>query len=309
MIQAPDIANLAERLGFQEILKNPILDIAARFWDTERYKAFKVCYRSMRAVDDLVDSHKEATIEISKAGKQQLASIVSSWQTNGTALYGTVQKQLEETREKFRIPSWPWERLAESMIYDVYHNGFRTFPDFLEYSEGAAVAPASVFMHLCGVYKENGHYRPPKFDVREAARSLALFCYIVHIIRDFQKDQSNNLNYFADSLLAENGLTPSMLKEIAAGGEISPGFRSLMGEYHASAEHYRRKARERIDKIGSFLEPRCLLSLELIYSLYLQIFERIDVSNGRFTSTELNPSPGEVREKISSTVSSFERTK
>ena len=191
------------------------------------------------------------------------------------------------------------------MIYDLHHDGFRSFPVFLEYAEGASVAPASIFMHLCGVVKENGHYRPPQFDIREAAHPLAIFCYLVHIIRDFQKDQNNNLNYFADDLIAENGLDPQMLREIAGGGEINPGFRELMKKYYAFAEYYRHEARQTIDKIGTYLEPRYRLSLEVIYSLYLQIFERIDVANGRFTTAELNPSPEEVQDRIDLTISTF----
>lgn len=195
------------------------------------------------------------------------------------------------------------------MIYDIHHEGFTTFPIFLRYAEGAAVAPASIFVHLCSVVKENGRYRAPYFDIREVARPSALFCYLVHIIRDFQKDQNNNLNYFANNLIAENGLNPQILREIAAGGEINPGFRNLMKKYYTFAEYYRRKTRRAIDKIGAYLEPRYRLSLEIIYSLYLLIFERIDVPNGRFTTAELTPSPEEVKNLINLTISSFESPK
>jgi hypothetical protein len=48
-----------------------------------------------------------------------------------------------------------------------------------------------------------------------------------------------------------------------------------------------------------------MLSLEIIYGLYLQIFERIDVSKIRFTTSELNPSPQDVRDRINMIISSF----
>ncbi len=294
-------------LDFKQILTNPILDIAAHFWEDGRYDAFKICYRSMRITDDLVDNRKATTRRISEVEKQQLTAIVKDWvEAVKTAMpYDSFQKQLAETRARFQIPLWPWQRLAKSMIYDLHNDGFRTFPTFIKYAEGAAVAPGSIFMHLCGVVKENGHYRSPHYDVRKAARPLALFCYLVHIIRDFQKDQNNNLNYFADSLIAENGLNRRMLKEIAAGGKINPGFRNLMEKYYTFAEHYRRGARRAIDKTSACLEPRYRLSLEIIYSLYLQIFERIDILKGRFTTAELCPSPGEVQNRINLTISSF----
>lgn len=262
----------------------------------------------MRFIDDLVDDRRASATRISEVEKQQFTATVNDWvgAINDPTPYEPVQKQLVETISRFQIPFWPWQNFSKSMIYDLHNNGFRSFPVFLEYAEGASVAPASIFMHLCGVVKENGHYRPPQFDIREAAHSLAIFCYLVHIIRDFQKDQNNNLNYFADDLIAENGLDPQMLRKIAAGGEIGPGFRKLMGKYYKFAEYYRCKARQTINKIGTHLEPRYRLSLEVIYSLYLQIFERIDIANGRFTTAELNPSPQEVQDRIDQTISTFE---
>lgn len=297
-----------QNIDFQQILTNPILDIAARFWEDERYNAFKICYRSMRVVDDLIDNPKAALREISGVEKRQLTAIVHDWleAIKEATPYDSLQKQLAETRARFQIPLWPWQKLSKSMIYDLHYEGFRNFPAFLRYSEGASVAPGSIFVHLCGVIKEKGQYRPPHYDIRKTARPLALFCYLVHIIRDFQKDQNDNLNYFADNLMAENGLNQQLLKEIAAGGKINPGFRNLMGKYYTFAEYYRRKARRTIDKTSAYLEPRYWLSLEIIYSLYLQIFERIDVLNGKFTAAELCPTPEEIQNRIKLTISSFE---
>ncbi|MFC1967966.1 squalene/phytoene synthase family protein [Chloroflexota bacterium] len=309
-MKAQDINHFAfnQNLDFTQILANPILDIAARFWEDERYDAFKICYRSMRVVDDLVDDRKSTFLKISEVEKLQLTAIVRNWLeaiSNATP-YDSFQKQLAETRARFQIPLWPWVKLSKSMIYDLHHKGFRDFPAFLRYSQGAAVAPGSIFMHLCGVVNEREYYRPPHYDIRTAAKPLALFCYLVHIIRDFQKDQINNLNYFADNLMTENGLNQQLLKEIATGSKISPGFRTLMEKYYDFAEYYRHKARLAMDRMSAYLEPRYQLSLEIIYSLYLQIFERIDILNGRFTTAELCPLPEEVQNRIKLTVSSFE---
>jgi phytoene/squalene synthetase len=188
------------------------------------------------------------------------------------------------------------------MIYDIYHNGFSSFQDFLAYSEGAAVAPGSVFTFLCGVSNVDGEYHPPPFDTQEVSRSTALYCYLVHIIRDFQKDQNENLNYFSDDLMAEYGLNASKLKEVAAGGEVSAGLRSLMGRYVKLAEGYGRESRDALEKISPHLEPRYLLSLEVLHSLYDQILERIDVLHGSYTAAELNPSPEEIDERIRNTI-------
>ena len=42
---------------------------------------------------------------------------------------------------------------------------------------------------------------PLALMLRSAATPCAMFSYLVHIIRDFQKDQQNNLNYFADDVM------------------------------------------------------------------------------------------------------------
>jgi len=292
---------------FHEILTNPILDVAATFWDDERYDAFKTCYRSMRVVDDLVDDRKARGDKLSKGELRQLTSMLDDWvEEIGSAASGDpFTEELIETRARFLIPLWPWQGLSKAMVYDLHHDGFRTFRVFRRYCEGAAIAPASIFMHLCGVTKENGRYHAPRFDIRKAARPLALFAYLVHIIRDFQKDQHDNLNYLADVLMEENGLSRQDLIEIADGGRITPGFRRLMGRYYDFAEYYRCKARRTIDETGVYLEQRYRLSLELIYSLYLQIFERIDPRCGSFTTSELNPSPEEVRKRVGLTLLSF----
>ena len=292
---------------FQAILTNPILDIAARFWDDERYNAFKTCYRSMRVIDDFVDDRKSTGEEISRVEMKQMTSMLNGWldAIAGTTPCDSSTKELIETNERFLIPLWPWQRLAKSMIYDLQHDGFRSFPVFLRYSEGAAVAPASIFIHLCGIKQENGCYHAPQFDIRKAARPLAIFAYLVHIIRDFQEDQNDNLNYFANVLIAECGLDCQELREIAYGGKITSGFRKLMVRYYNFAEYYQRKARWMIDKTSVHLEQRYKISLEVIYSLYLQIFERIDLQKGGFTTAELSPSPEEVQARINRTISSF----
>ena len=302
-----DDFNFTDELDFRQVLKNPILDIAARLWEDERYEAFKTCYRSMRAIDDLVDGVKSQGGTLSESERVHLASRVNEWvRAIEDGQHNDVyQRRLAETLERFRIPLWPWRKLAESMIYDIYHNGFSTFQDFLTYSAGAAVAPGSVFTFLCGVRKVDGEYHPPPFDAQEVSRSTALYCYLIHIIRDFQKDQNENLNYFSDDLMAEYGLNTSKLREMAAGGKVSAGLRSLMGRYVKLAEVYGRESRDALEKISPHLEPRYQLSLKVLHSLYDQILERVDVLNGSYTAAELNPSPEEIDERIRDTISSF----
>jgi hypothetical protein len=46
------------------------------------------------------------------------------------------------------------------------------------------------------------------------------------------------------------------------------------------------------------MEPRYQLSLEIIFNLYLMVFERINIEEGNFSREELNPSVNEIRERV-----------
>ncbi|MDD2611850.1 MAG: squalene/phytoene synthase family protein [Bacteroidales bacterium] len=294
-------------LDFDKIKDHPNILIAAHFWDEERYDAAKTCYRLMRAIDDLVDNYKTEHIVIAENEKRQLITDVESW--IGTILHQSnsspVTADIVETFNKFLIPSWPMEAFAKSMIYDINHDGFPTIQSFMDYAEGASIAPASIFVHLCGIKKTNGQYTVPAFDVKEAATSCAIFSYIVHIIRDFQKDQYNHLNYFADDILVKNGLNRKKLNDMAHGGKMEEGFRNLIREYYSIAEDYRQKTYDMILRIKPCLEPRYQLSLEIIFNLYLMVFERIDIKNGSFTGEELNPTAEEIKKRVYETIQGF----
>jgi phytoene/squalene synthetase len=176
---------------------------------------------------------------------------------------------------------------------------------FLEYSIGASVAPASIFVHLNGLQKVNNHYVAPVFDVRRAATPCAVFSYLVHIIRDFQKDQLNNLSYFADDLILKNGLTRQDLRNFAEGKPANANFRNLIKIYYDLADQYRLKTFEIIRDIKPLLDPEYQLSLEIIFDLYLMVYERINISKGKFTSEELNPTSDEIRERVLKTIMKF----
>ena len=162
---------------FEKILTNPILDIAARFWDAERYEAFKICYRSMREIDDLVDHRKASGNPLTQTELAEFRNRIK--EKMETLADPQASGELAQTLTRFQIPSWPWLRLSEAMDYDLEHNGFSTFQVFLRYCEGAAIAPAAVFVHLCGVKKEREEFCAPEFDIRKCARDLALFSYLV----------------------------------------------------------------------------------------------------------------------------------
>jgi phytoene/squalene synthetase len=294
-------------IDFLQIKDHPNILVAANFWDAERFCAAKICYKFMRAIDDLIDDHKAKNKLIEPEERKEFVTNVEQWlkMIIISKECNPLQGELIETFEKFRIPMWPMEVFAKSMIYDINNDGFPTLNAFLEYAGGASVAPASIFVHLNGLQEINGRYEIPKFDVKWAATPCAIFSYLVHIIRDFQKDQLNNLSYFADDLIIKNGLSRKILREFADGRPVNNSFRNLIKQYYVLADEYRQKTYDIIKEISPLMEPRYQLSLEIIFELYLMVFERIDIRNGKFTTEELNPTPEETRERVFNTITKF----
>ena len=302
-----EILEIVDEIQFEKITDHPNILIAAGFWEEERYYAAKTCYKFMRFIDDLIDNRKAEGAKISCIEKELLTEKVNNWINclNDDSSDDPFLKELTDTVERFKIPLKLFHNFATSMHYDIDNNGFSSFNQFLDYSNGASVAPASVFMHLCCLTKRGDEFYPAEFDVIEAARPCAIFSYIVHIIRDFQKDQWNNLNYFANDILEKNNLKPSDLRAIADGGPIPRSFREMIQEYYIYAMHYKTETQSVLDKLSTQVKGRYYLSLQIIFSLYLQVFERIDIWNGSFTKEELNPTLHEIKKNVLEVISKF----
>jgi len=301
--------SILNNIDFTRVIDHPNILIAAAFWDEDRYRAARTCYKYMRTIDDMIDCHKSVHRVIADHDKQQFRDTVKAWITMAYNTTNSTQDnhELAETIRNFRIPLWPLEAFADSMMFDIDHTGFRTLVEFMRYSEGASVAPASIFVHLSGLTKSSEGYAPPSFDVKAAATPCAMFSYLVHVIRDFQKDQQNNLNYFAGDKMARYGLTSGDLSTMARNGKVSEGFRNMIREYMIVADGYRQATYKVIQDIWPMLEPRYRLSLKIIFNLYLMVFERFDTTQGNFNMEEVNPTPAEIRERVRKTIIDFRK--
>jgi len=307
--QREQFIEIFKSIDFNKIIDHPNILIAANFWEAERFCAAKTCYKFMRAIDDLIDNHKAKNKLIAVNERKEFVANVDDWlrMIMISKECNPLQHELIETVDRFRIPLWPMEAFAKSMIYDINNDGFPTLDAFIDYAGGASVAPASIFVHLNGLQKAGDTYENPPFDVKWAATPCAIFSYLVHIIRDFQKDQLNNLSYFADDLIIKYGLTRNDMRKFAEGKPVSAGFRNLIKHYYSLADKYRSKTYNIIHEISPLLEPRYQLSLEIIFELYLMVFERIDLEQGTFTTIELNPTPEETQKRVYETILRFTR--
>jgi len=301
------IAQYISNIDFENIDKHPNILIAARIWDDRRYHAARICYKFMRMIDDHIDDRKAREEAITCLERKMMTDQVNDWID---CLYrpdheDPFLRELVDTVSRFRIPLELFHNFTKSMLYDIDNEGFTTLDEFLEYAEGASVAPASVFVHLCCLDETDHTYKPAGYNVIEAARPCAIFSYIVHIIRDFQQDQLDNLNYFALDILQKHGLEPSDLRAIASGSPVTTDFRNVINEYLQLARHYQSETIHMLELLSPRLNGRYLFSLHLIYQLYSMVFDRIDTERGNFTTEELNPTPDELKKKVMEVASAW----
>ena len=61
--------------------------------------------------------------------------------------------------------------------------------DFDRYAEGATVCPTEIYLYilLCDQQSQGGFSYEAAEDLRNQARDMALFCYLVHIARRSEK--------------------------------------------------------------------------------------------------------------------------
>jgi len=279
-------------------LKNPILDIAASFWDDERYRAFGVCYQSMRQLDDIVDDLKVAGLAGDPARQSQarcqLAETIQLLQSDADAPVEI--RELRETLNEFQIPIAPWVLLARSMEFDLEHSSFSSFLQFVRYAKGAAVAPASIFIHLIGLSSSNGTYQPAPIDIFESARPLALFSYLTHILRDFRQDTAEGLEYIPRNMRRHYAVSADDWQAAATGAQ-SPGFTAMVTNYHTFAGRYRLKSVVTANPVYQFLDESTRFSLHLIWELYAQIHDAIADANFVLAPELIHPTTTDIYQR------------
>jgi phytoene/squalene synthetase len=274
----------------------PNLYLAARFLKPDdKFRAFLVTYAAMRLIDDIVDDRRAAG-DLTDSAKLNIISHLDSFSKMIRA--GRIDDSLPYAQElrvamgRFRIPEWPFTMLVEAMKFDLHHDRFDTMDQFLEYSEGAAVAPGSIFMHLAGCsFIDQGQVILPEFNIRDAARPLAIFSYLVHIIRDFKKDflsGSRPLIYLNTETLETFHLAKNDLAQIAETGRQSLKFTKMVKWYYHRITDYQQQSRNMLDDLEQLLPKDGLFALNFIYELYSMIAAKISDHDYIIVRSDLN---------------------
>ena len=182
--------------------RSPLVLVAAAL-PNPRQNIFYPAYAAMRIIDDFVDDDFLARPKDHRSQHRSAANDrVAQWRQQtvaaslgqATALpsdeHHLVYAALRLTLGEGTLGPAPWQALAGAMQIDLAERTLVTWSDFDEYAEGAAVAPAAIFIYIlaCKIGPGYASSMPERLSPQDHARDLAKYCYLVHILRDLNED-------------------------------------------------------------------------------------------------------------------------
>jgi phytoene/squalene synthetase len=274
------------------------------FQDPERYRSFCAQYAIMRVVDDRIDG-LPARASLTPPELAAERDAVHAWRGAVEAVYegqnlcygvlrrtGCAQARelltaLMSALQRFPVPRRLWQNFFDAMARDVEQPRFRTYTEFLAYAEGATAAPTTIYLYLLTSSRRvpgGGPYLPPAgFDLLRCGRSLGLFAYLTHIVRDLPDDIGGNrgaygegLLYFAQDDLARHRLTPAMLYEDRVRGCSRAALRRLISTLIGRSRAALAEGQRYLTVLNGQLSPDCALILQLIIALYVKTSQKIE---------------------------------
>jgi phytoene/squalene synthetase len=282
---------------------NNLYRASCYFEDLDRYRAFCAQYAVMRVLDDRVDAipsraglsgpEREEEYAVLDAWAAIVELAYSSEPASTSLLTATRHAQSRPLAEAFasslkdfRVAPKLWRDFFVAMRRDIDRPRFGTYREFLRYSQGAAVAPTTIFLHLITGERAAGQggYQPmPGFDLLAAGHSLGLFAYLGHVLRDLAEDLatgSEGLLYLAGDDLKRHRLDEGRLFEDLRRRRASPELQSLVLDLLGRARHHLTVGRDLLMPLQRRLTHDRLFVLELIVSLYEAVLNRIEESDG-----------------------------
>jgi presqualene diphosphate synthase len=257
---------------------------AARLLPRVRQDFFFATYAAMRVIDDYVDEDFLTLPSPERAaGRADALTAVSDWTgqctgagPNNGPLDSDLVAVLADTAGRCDLGDWPWHALGDAMRADVEEREMGSWEDFLGYCAGATVAPASIFVYLLAAEPnaERGfRYELPK-PARDYAVDLAIYCYIVHILRDLAKDagRSPRLITIPTDILSEAGLQREGLSQALA--EKSPAIGVLARLLIDKAEPFRLAGHASLREVGAHLGMVERTALRGLIAVYDKLFEK-----------------------------------
>jgi phytoene/squalene synthetase len=288
--------SIAEAIASRD--KNNLYLSSRYFGDANKYRAFCALYAVMRVLDDRIDS-LPSRAGLSATGRAAEHAVVDRWaravedcfagrepvvpapadaaHPDGAALLCA----LADAVRRFPVPPGLWRNFFAAMHRDIDCPRFATYREFLDYAEGATVAPTTIYLYLVASAADGaGTYRlPAGFDLLDCGRQLGRFAYLGHILRDLAADLATGdegLLYLARDDMDAHGVSEETLFADLARKEASPPLRGLVADLVARARGFLEEGRRLMRALEGKLTPDCAFILELIVTIYREVIDRIE---------------------------------
>ncbi|MBI5495981.1 MAG: squalene/phytoene synthase family protein [Deltaproteobacteria bacterium] len=255
------------------------------FEDRARYDAFIAMYAVMRLVDDFIDNVPDKALA-SAGARAGLQKELDRWEQRIRAAYDghpsedPVDLALAAAAHTFPVPLQVWLNFVDAMRFDVDHPRFRDFTEFLQYGEGATVAPTIIYVYLLAAMRDDdGVYRVHAFDFQTCGRELGLFAYLAHILRDVKQDMAvgqSGLVYLSLADMEKHGLSESTLRDILRRGEGTAAWRALVVDLCGRAHEMEARGVAMAEARYPDMARDCAFILCLIITVYSELLRRIE---------------------------------
>jgi len=252
--------------------------------EPERYRAFCAMYALMRVIDDAIDNVIDKD-RLDAAGRAELHADLDRWQARIEAAYAgqpgdqPLDRALAWAVQQFPVPIALWHNFVDAMRYDVDHSRFADFAAFVDYAEGATVAPTTIYVYLLVAERsDDGVFRVANFDYRQCGRDLGLFAYLAHVLRDVRSDAlvgSRGLIYFSLADLAACALTDRDLRQWAEAGHSDARWPQLVRLLVGRAQPFEQRGAQAVAGVAPRLAPDRRFVLSLIVAYYRAMLGRI----------------------------------
>ncbi len=304
---------IAEEIAAKDL--NNLYRTSCFFIDPNRYRSFCAMYAVMRIVDDRIDeilagddvSDEELVREheILEAWHRCVSSCLSGARPDEHDLEKIGHPRIEkiiatftEASALFPVPAALWDNFFEAMRWDLEDRDFGTFAEFVEYTEGASVAPTTIYLYLITASfqsERNAYHLPSEFDLIQCGRDLGLFAYLGHILRDLACDISSGergLFYLTGEDMDTHGVSRESLITDLESGTSSPGLQSLVRDLVERAWMSGKNGRAGLQVLEGQLDSDCAFILEMIIRIYERVLDKIascscDVMTDRHKLTDL----------------------
>jgi phytoene synthase len=166
------------------------------------------------------------------------------------------------------------------MHWDLDHERFHTWREFLSHAEGASVAPTTIYLFLIASRRKSVSVSlPARFDVIGCGRQLGVFAYVGHILRDLSEDLrtgDNGLIYVAGEDMKAYGVTEQLLFCDAEQGRSSEATRRLVAALSTRARTFLASGRSSLSCLSGQLDEDCEFILKLIVTMYERVLDKIE---------------------------------